>query len=222
MDENVSDIFIECNSFKSLYLCSIFNVIFDSGVYPDAWSKGIIVPIYTKGDVNDSGKYRGITLVNVIGKICSLSLRNRINSWCESEGIFYDYQFGFRVKELTIDAIFIFHTMIQKILAQDAKLYCIFIDYERAFDSIIMEALCLKLIEIEIGSKMIVIIKAIYKDEKSSVKLSTNMEMSQFFNVSVGLKQGESLLFIVFINDMFSCINVNSLVEKDFKKYVCI
>ena len=35
---------------------------------------------------------------------------------------------------------------------------------------------------------------------------STNMEMSQFFNVSVGLKQGEPLpplLFILFINDVW-------------------
>ena len=39
------------------------NVIFDSGVYPDAWSKGIIVPINKKGDVKDPVNFRGITLV---------------------------------------------------------------------------------------------------------------------------------------------------------------
>ena len=68
---------------------------------------------------------------------------------------------------------------------------------------------------------MIVMIKAIYKDVKSCVKLSTDMEMSQFFNVSVGFKHGEPLsplLFILFINDIFSCINVNSLVEKDLNE----
>ena len=71
---------------------------------------------------------------------------------------------------------------------------------------------------------MIVMIKAIYKDVKSCVKLSTNMEMSYCFNVSVGLKQEELLspfLFILFINDIFSCINVNSLVEKDLNE-LCI
>ena len=68
---------------------------------------------------------------------------------------------------------------------------------------------------------MIVMIKAIYKDVKSRVKLSTHMEMSQFFNVSVGLKQGQPLsplLFILFINDIFSCINVNGLAEKYFNE----
>ena len=66
------------------------------------------------------------------------------------------------------------------IVSQNAKLYCIFIDYERAFDSIIRDALWLKLIEIEISSKMTVTIKAMYKDVKSCVKLSTNMEVSLF------------------------------------------
>ena len=64
-------------------------------------------------------------------------------------------------------------------------------------------------------------IKAVYKYVKSCVKPLTNMDMSQFFNVSVGLKHGEPLsplLFILFMNDIFSCINVNSLVEKDLKK----
>ena len=68
--------------------------------------------------------------------------------------------------------------MIRKILAQKAKLFCIFIDYERAFDSIIRDVLWLKLIEIGIKSKMFVMIKAIYV--KACVKLSTNMVMSQF------------------------------------------
>ena len=72
---------------------------------------------------------------------------------------------------------YLYFTLIQKILAQNAKLFCIFIDYERAFDSIIRDVLWLKLIEIGISSKIIVMIKAIYK---ACVKLSTFMVMSQF------------------------------------------
>jgi hypothetical protein len=46
------------------------------------WTKGATVPVYKKGDKLDPTNYRGLTLVNIIGKIFSLVLRNRINCWC--------------------------------------------------------------------------------------------------------------------------------------------
>ena len=92
------------------YLCTLFNVIFESGSYPDAWSKGVIVPIFKKGDRKNPANYRGITFVNITAKIFSLCLRNRINNWCESEHIFNEQQYGFRENKSTTDAIFFFIT----------------------------------------------------------------------------------------------------------------
>ena len=39
------------------------------------------------------------------------------------------------------NCIFVLHTLIQKILARKSKLYCAFIDYEKAFDTIIHDAM---------------------------------------------------------------------------------
>jgi hypothetical protein len=47
-ERNVADFFIDSNSFISPYLVSIFDKIYDSGLYPEAWCKGIIVPIHKK------------------------------------------------------------------------------------------------------------------------------------------------------------------------------
>ena len=52
-------------------------------------------------------------------------------------------------------------------------------------------------------------IKSIYNNVKSCVKISSEIEMSEFVNVTVGLKQGEPLsqiLFILFINDIVDSI----------------
>ena len=68
-DNNVADFFIDANSVISPYLCTIFNYIFDNGNYPEAWFKGVIVPVFKKGDRNIPSNYRGITLVNVMGKL---------------------------------------------------------------------------------------------------------------------------------------------------------
>ena len=34
-------------------LRELFNVIYETGAYPDQWSTGVTVPIYKKGDTND-------------------------------------------------------------------------------------------------------------------------------------------------------------------------
>ena len=68
LEHNVADFFIECKSFISPYLCTIFNHIFGTCSYPDAWTKGIIVPLYKKGDPQQLENYRGITLMNINAK----------------------------------------------------------------------------------------------------------------------------------------------------------
>ena len=61
-------------------------------------------------------------------------------------------------------------------------------------------------------------IKAIYNNVKACVKLSSSMNMSDFFDVTLGLKQGEPLspiLFILFINDIVDSIDFNNLTNND-------
>jgi len=105
-------------------------------------------------------------------------------------------------------------------LINELKLFCAFIDYEKAFDTVIRDALWTKLVEMNISCKMLNMLKSIYTRVKSCVKLSSTMQMSDFFDVSLGLKQGEPLsplLFILFINDINDVIDVNSVTENDVK-----
>lgn len=178
---NVADFFIDSKNFIAPYLVQLFNHIYDTGEYPESWTKGIIVPIFKKGDRTDPSNYRGITLVNIMAKIFSLTLRNRINDWCENGNIFNDTQFGFRDNHSTSDCIFILHSIIQKVLMNKSKLYCAFIDYEKAFDTVNHEALWIKLLKSGVSCKMLRMIKSIYMNVKSCVRNCRNMEISDFF-----------------------------------------
>ena len=61
-------------------------------------------------------------------------------------------------------------------------------------------------------------IKSIYSKVQSCVRLSSYMQLSDCFDVTVGLKQGEPLspiLFILFINDIAENLNFNDLTDKE-------
>ena len=50
-------------------LCKLFNFIFSNNLYPDSWTKGLIVPVPKKGDLTNVSNYRGITLTSIFSKI---------------------------------------------------------------------------------------------------------------------------------------------------------
>ena len=123
---------------RKRFYSSLFSYHFqqNTGIYPEALTKGIIVPIFKKGEKDNPGNYRGITLISTLATLFSLCLRNRLNKYSESEDVFNDFQFGFREKKSTVDCIFILHCILQKILSYNKQLFCAFIDYEKCFDTI--------------------------------------------------------------------------------------
>ena len=81
--------------------------MFEKGIYPDSWTRGIIVPVPKKGDLNDTNNYRGITLTSLFSKIFSILLDVRLRKWANDNNILTDFQFGFRDKKSTIDCCFV-------------------------------------------------------------------------------------------------------------------
>ena len=170
-DGILGDFFIDAKDFMVPYFVIIYNKIYESGVYPDSWSKGLIVPIHKRGDMNDPNNYRGIMLISVFTKLFSLILRNRLNTWCEDNEVLNEFQFWFQVGRSTSDGIFILHSLVQHVLKNNDKLYCAFIDYEKAFDTVIHEALWLKLVENGISCKGPVSIRPVLRPLWISFKL---------------------------------------------------
>jgi len=68
-----------------------------------------------------------------------------------------------------------------------------------------------------ISSKYINIVKSIYNRISSCIIYSSS-ELSAFFDISIGLKQGEPLsplLVILFVNDLSDNLDFNSLTDND-------
>ena len=97
-------------------------------------------------------------------------------------------------------------------------MYCAFIDYQMAFDTVIRDALWIKLIQEGFSCKVINMLKSIYSNNKSCVKWASSIDISELFDVTLELKQGEPLspiVFILFVNDISNTIDFSNLTEND-------
>ena len=80
--------------------------------------------------------FRGITLNNILAKIYSQILLNRLTEWTEEYRKISNCQFGYQKGKSTTDCIFILNSVVSKVLNSGQQLYAVFIDYEKCFDKI--------------------------------------------------------------------------------------
>ena len=171
---------------------------------------GIIAPIHKGGNIDDPKNYRGITLINVIAKIYSQILLNRLTHWSIKHDKLIQNQFGFQKGKSTIDCVFMLYSIILKSFSLNKKLYCAFIDFEKCFDKLSRIFIFQKLLKENVSTKFVSAIQNMYSVVKAAVRF--NSELSNYFISNIGAKQGDpssSLLFLYFVNDIVSSFNEN-------------
>ncbi|MCW4345840.1 MAG: reverse transcriptase family protein [Candidatus Thiodiazotropha endolucinida] len=202
-DKFLNEFFIHGQHVLTPVLCNLFNKLFETGIFPEEWSEGYIIPLHKRGSLNDVENYRGITLLSTLGKLFSRCINNRLSEWAEHYSVLIEAQAGFRANMSTIDDIFVLHGLISHFLNHGKKLYCAFIDFTKAFDYVVRENLWYKMLKIGIRGKILNIIKAMYSSVKSRVKYCNRL--GNEFYCNLGVRQGECLsplLFSLFLNDL--------------------
>ena len=160
---------------------AFFNLIFNSGVLSDSWLKGAIRPIYkNKGDSKSPENYRPITILSYFGKLFTSILNARLYKFLDAYNILEENQAGFRADYSTMDHIFVLNALKEIAKTQKKKLFCSFIDFSKAFDSVWRIGLWKKLLASNINGKCFQIILNMYKGIKSCV--SYNGEQSSLFS----------------------------------------
>ena len=130
-------------------------------------------------------------------------LNNRLNKYFGSMNLFCEEQAGFRKKYGTTDHIFSLKCLADLYLFWGKKLFCAFIDYKKAFDSVNRRYIWRKLLNHAIDGKMFKIIHNLYADANSCVRVSHLK--SELFCSNIGVRQGKNLsplLFSLFLNDL--------------------
>ena len=206
-NDNITNEYLKNSSEQMMPIyISLFNLVLDTGIIPNSWLEGIIRPIFKRsGDPSEPENYRPITILSCFGKLFTAVLNLRLSNFLEYHNILEENQAGFRSGYSTTDHIFTLHALTEILKNKEKKLYCSFIDFSKAFDSVWRIGLWMKLLGNGVQGKMFRIIYNLYKDIKSCV--SHAGEQSAFFQSHCGVRQGENLspvLFSLFLNDLES------------------
>ena len=144
------------------FFTQLFNKIFSEGVYPEQWSRSVIVPLFKKGDRDIPNNYRGISLLSVASKCYTTVLRNRLTKWMDDHEKKFEAQAGFRKGYSTIDHIYTLSATTEKYLSRTGgKLYVAFIDLGKAFYSVDRASLFLTLAKAGLSGPFLNVIKAV-------------------------------------------------------------
>ena len=95
-----------------------------------------IIDAATLLQVLSFGKDLGWAILSCYGKLFTCILNNRLHTYLENSGLLCEEQAGFRKGYSTTDHISNLKCLIDLYLHRGRKLYCVFVDYRKAFDSV--------------------------------------------------------------------------------------
>ena len=143
-------------------------------------------------------------MTSAVGKMFNSILNTRLDDFLCKNNIINNCQIGFTNNARTSYHMFIIKCIIDKYCkTKDGKVYACFVDFQKAFDTVMHTGIKIKLLSIEVGSKFYEIIKNMYKVSKSCVKLQNHI--TDHFPINLGVNPGDNLspnLFKISINDL--------------------
>ena len=181
----------------------LINKSFFDGVFPDSLKIADVVPVFKKNDRLKCCNYRPISLLSNISKIFERAFHTRLYEFVEGNNLLYTYQFGFRRKHSTEHSLISIIENIKTKLDKQQFGCGIFIDLEKAFDTVNHKILISKLRHYGVRGNASNWITDYLTNRKQRVKISDTY--SDCATITCGVPQGSilgPLLFIIYINDM--------------------
>lgn len=199
-------------------IVNILNHSFTQGIIPSEWTNSILVPVEKKGDMADPSNYRGISLMPSILKVLLMILNKRIQEYMEDNNLYSKEQAGFWTKEeSTLQAACVID-ILQRRKLQGKRTYCLFVDFEKAYDQVPHGLLTELLHNYGIRGRINKYIRRLYEKSTFQVRVSGGEEAlyTSICELLRGLRQGcplSLILFNIFINNIYEWNNGNGIVK---------
>ena len=214
---------IPCSLLKKLdgetkeNLLQIYNQSFHTGMIPQSWKIGIVIPILKPEKPKDClDSYRPITLLNTTGKILERIIQRRMEFKLETEKLLSGYQSGFRKNQGTNTILIRLENKIKSCLDKGEICVVVYFDLKSAFDRVWPTGILYKLGMMGFKGDILKWLRNYFRDRKIRVRIDG--QYSEECGINAGVPQGavlSPLLFNVMMSDMPEVEDVKLFVYAD-------
>ena len=181
----------------------IFNKCIELGYYPSKMKTGQVAPIHKAGKQDDKNNYRPITVLTQFNQLFERLLSKRFLNFFEKHNIITKKQFGFLKKHCTEHAILDLKEYLMNKLDRKEITAVLFLDLQKAFDTVDHEILLKKLYHYGVRGKAHNLLKSYLSGRTQRTKIKN--VFSELASILWGVPQGSvlgPLLFLIYINDL--------------------
>jgi hypothetical protein len=187
----------------TLPLSILFERSMSANYIPPVWKMAKIIPLHKKGSTIEVSNYRPISLVSSISKVMERVNVNQTLGFLKVHSLITPVQYGFQQRSSTITQLIECHSDWIATQNRGDSTDVIYLDYAKAFDSVIHEKLLLKLSSYGIHNDLLNWFRNFLSDRTQAVYIEGTL--SQFLPVVSGVPQGSvcaPLMFLIYINDL--------------------
>ena len=187
-----------------VFLLNMYNEIWKTSIFPHQWYEVIQVPILKSGkDPTQVTSYRPISLLSTLFKVMEKLVKHRLTWFLEKHELLNPLQSGFCKNRNVKDHLIRLETDTHISLKTKKYTVAVFLDLEKAYDSLWKGGLLKKLIGLGLRGKILFFMKSFLMKRISYVRI--NNCLSRNYILENGIPQGSSLsplLFTLMLNDL--------------------
>ena len=170
-------------------LGAIFNKCLKENKIPTSWKQSTTILIHKKGPADDPSNFRPIALMSCIYKLFTSILSSRVSSCAINNDLISSHQKSAKPAEGCHEHTFTLQSIVADCKRNRKNCFFAWLDLRNAFGSISHEAIYSTLKHMGFPDQLIELVKDIYTDAETVVKLSKDQETNPI-HVQCGSKTG--------------------------------